>query len=69
MLEPVVSLSGLRIQGKERVLRALDVYATHPFLDFEDALIVAQLERVAGQHVMSYDRGFDRVATIVRREP
>lgn len=68
-LEPVFSLPGLHIQGKERIKHALDLYAAYPFLDFEDALIIAHLERSGSEELMSYDRHFDRVPGVHRIEP
>lgn len=68
-LRPIIAIPSLRIAGKERVLRALDIYAGQPFLGFEDALIVANLEGSESEYVISYDRHFDRVPEIRRREP
>lgn len=49
-------------------LRALDLYAIYP-LDFEDAIILARMERQKITELYSFDRGFDAVAGITRREP
>lgn len=68
-LLPVLSLPGLRLSQKRTYLRALDLYTAHPRLDFEDALIVAHMERQHIATVLSYDRDFDRIATITRQEP
>lgn len=68
-LQPLVSIANLRIHGKERVIRALNVYEERPFLGFEDALIVAHLEGSGATQVVSYDRHFDRVPGIQRIEP
>lgn len=68
-LRPLVSIPSLRIQGKERVVRALNIYADYPFLGFEDALIVAHLEGSASAQVISYDRHFDRIPGVQRIEP
>jgi predicted nucleic acid-binding protein len=50
------------------MLRTLDLYAAYN-IDFEDALIVAQMERQNINELYSYDRGFDRVTGITRHEP
>ncbi len=68
LLYPLLTLPGLRLTHRKSYLRALDLYATHS-LDFEDALIVAQMERQQIADVYSYDRDFDRSATINRVEP
>lgn len=36
---------------------------------FEDALIVAPMERLKITDLSSYDRGFDQVEGVVRHEP
>jgi predicted nucleic acid-binding protein len=46
----------------------LDLYSAYP-LDFEDALTIAHMERQKIKEVCTYDRGFDRVATLKRLEP
>lgn len=68
-LAPVVQAHCLRLPEKRTVLRALDVYAAYPFLDFEDALSVAHMESAGISEIVSYDRGFDRVAGVSRVEP
>jgi predicted nucleic acid-binding protein len=51
-------------------LRALDVYVTFaPHLDMEDALSVAYVESADPPELYSFDRDFDRVPQITRREP
>ena len=68
-LVPILTLRGLRLPQKRVYLRALDVYASSPFLDFEDALAVAHMERLGVEEIVSYDRDFDRVAGLRREEP
>ena len=67
-LYPILSIPGLKLAHRKLYLRALDLYAAYP-LDFEDAVIVAQMERQRIKELLSYDREFDRIATIVRLEP
>ena len=68
-LRPVLLLRGLKVPNKRRVLRALDLYAMHSQLDFEDCLTVAQIEQQKIGALMSYDRGFDQIPNIARQEP
>ncbi len=68
-LLPIVSLRGLRLPQKGVCLRALDLYGSSPFLDFEDALSVAHMERQGMTEIVSYDQDFDRLAGIQRSEP
>lgn len=67
-LYPLLSVSGLQLAQKQTYLRALDLYATYN-IDFEDALIVAQMEQQKISDLYSYDQGFDRIPGINRYEP
>ena len=68
LLYPLLSLSGLKLTHRKVYLRALDLYATYP-IDFEDAVLVAQMERQGVTELYSYDRDFERVPGITRLEP
>ena len=68
LLLPILNLRGLKLLSRGRYLRALEIYATHQ-IDFEDALAVAYMERRRIAEILSYDRHFDRVEGIERREP
>lgn len=68
-LAPVLSLRGLRMPGKRICLDALDIYGSSPRLDFEDALAIATMRRRGITEMLSYDRDFDRVSEIERKEP
>lgn len=67
--KPLIELRGLRITHKTSYLRALDLYASASHLDFEDAVILAHMEREGWTELVSYDRGFDRIGGTVRTEP
>ena len=68
-LLPILMLRGLKLSHKRVCLRALDVYASSPPLDFEDALAVAHMEQLGITRIVSYDRDFDHVAGLHRIEP
>ena len=68
-LRPLIALRGVRMSHKRTVLQALNVYAAHPFLDFEDALTVAHSKRLGITEILSYDSDFDRVGGVQRVEP
>lgn len=68
-LKPLLSMPGLKLANKRSYQHALDLYAAHPFLDFEDALTVAHVARQRLSSVTSYDRDFDRVEGVNRQEP
>src|SRR5205085_9287735 len=68
LLRPVLEIKGLKVDHKGSILTALDRYETTN-LDFEDCLSVEHMRRMRLDTVYSYDRGFDRIADIQRREP
>ena len=68
-LIPILMLRSLRLPQKRVYLEALDLYASSPFLDFEDALAAAHMRRNGVAEIMSYDRDFDRVPGLRRVEP
>lgn len=68
-LKPIVALPGLKITNKRTYLRALDIFAAHPRLGFEDAVSAAIVERMNPSELYSYDRDFDRVEEVTRIEP
>lgn len=70
-LIPLLTLRGVRLRGKRTLLRALDIYASYPHLDFEDAdaLSIAYMERHGIAELISYDQDFDRIPGVRRVEP
>lgn len=68
-LSPILPLKGLKLPKKRLYVRALDIYALYPFLDFEDALSLAYMEKADIQELLSYDRDFDRIPNTRRVEP
>ena len=68
-LVPILTLRGLRLSQKRVYLEALDLYASAPYLDFEDALAVAHMKQRGIEEIVSYDRDFDRIAEVQRVEP
>jgi predicted nucleic acid-binding protein len=68
LLYPLLSLPGLKLAHRKTYLRALEIHAGYP-VDFEDAMIVAHVERQGETNLYSYDRDFDQVSGIIRIEP
>jgi predicted nucleic acid-binding protein len=68
LLEPILNLAGLEIEGRTRLLRALELY-TSTSLNFGDCLIAAAVEELGGTELYSYDTGFNQIATLTRLEP
>lgn len=69
LLTALVRLTHFRVQSRRDVLEALRLYGTTAGLDFGDALLVATMQQDGSETLYSYDRHFDRIATIQRREP
>jgi len=67
-LAGVLAFPGVSIAHKGTYLRALELYEAHN-VDFEDALIAAHMERTGTAAVVSFDRDFDRIPGITRRDP
>jgi len=68
-LRPLFTLPNLHLPRKRVYLRALELYAANPDLDFPDVLSVAYMERDGIEEIYSYDTDFDRFTQIERREP
>ena len=68
-LSAIIGMKGLRLANKRMYLRALELYATLPRLDFADALSVAEMERRKLTTIISFDENFDGIEGITRREP
>ena len=68
-LSIILGLRGLRLANKEVYARALDLYASTPALDFVDALAVAHMQHARIDTIVTFDRDFDRVPGIRRRDP
>jgi predicted nucleic acid-binding protein len=67
-LTAILNLPGFRSSDRTTYLRAMDLYASTN-LDFVDVLEVAHMEKDGIGVMISFDRGFDRLSGITRREP
>ncbi|MCB0169339.1 MAG: PIN domain-containing protein [Anaerolineae bacterium] len=67
-LRPILAIRALKIENKDVVMHALDLFARLG-IDFEDCLTIAQMERLQLKELFSYDHDFDRVEQITRLEP
>ncbi len=56
-----LGLKGLRLPNKRMYLRALELYATIPRLDFAGALHVAEMEQRKLTTIISFDEDFDGI--------
>ncbi len=64
----ILAMKVPRLPPMSVYFRALDLYAAHLFLDFVDALNVAHMERGKITTIFSFDRDFDRLPGVTRRE-
>jgi predicted nucleic acid-binding protein len=67
-LRPILALRGFHLAQKRVVLNAAELFAAHGSLDFADALAIAHTS-ASGDELLSYDRDFDRIPDVSRREP
>jgi len=67
-LSPILLLQGLKVEHRQTLLRALDLYGIHK-IDFEDCLSLAHMERQQLKEIYSYDQDFDQVTQVKRLEP
>ncbi len=67
-LLPLIELLGILLDGKPRFHRAFALYMIRG-LSFADCFHVALMEERRLTEIVSFDRGFDRVAGITRVEP
>jgi predicted nucleic acid-binding protein len=68
LLLPLLKLPHLKVENRQTVLRAADLYATTP-LSFGGAYIAAGMEQAGSDVIYSYDKGFGRLKGTVRKEP
>lgn len=68
-LTSLIQLRGVKVLHPQVYLRALELYVTHARLSFVDCLCAAYAEQEPDRTVITFDRRFDRVPTITRREP
>lgn len=65
---PIIRMPGLRVPNKRSWPRVFDLYCDQQ-IDFIDAYNAVLMERSAIAETYSYDRDFDEVAGVARKEP
>lgn len=68
-LAAMLQFPGMKLDGKGRYIEALDLYVAHPRLSFVDCICVVHARHGRMSAIVSFDRGFDRVVGVARREP
>ena len=67
-LRAILASRAIRVVDSALLMRTIELYELHR-LGFADAYIVASAERSGVGVVASFDRGLDKVTTVVREEP
>jgi predicted nucleic acid-binding protein len=67
VLLTILSFKGLKLPHKQMYRNAIDIYASSN-IDFIDAVAVAHMRRLNIKTILSFDRHFDTIAGIVRKE-
>jgi len=67
-LLPLLELPGIILPGKRRLRPAFDLYVDLN-LPFADAYHVALMQQLRLDHIVSFDKDFDRVPGVTRVEP
>ncbi|HLJ82500.1 MAG TPA: PIN domain-containing protein [Ktedonobacterales bacterium] len=68
VLLPLIELPGVLLPGKRLFRAAFDLYVRHN-LPFADAYFAAWMQHKGLSEIVCFDRDFDRVPGITRREP
>ena len=63
-----IAFKGLRLSNKQVYIDALALYAADAALDFVDALEVAYMRHAGITNIISFDKDFDRIGDISRRQ-
>lgn len=64
----LINLPGIELPGKRRLERVFDLYVELN-ISFIDAYHAVMCEQMGVEEIFSFDRDFDRVSTLRRREP
>ncbi len=64
----IVELPYLNVESRPTLLRALELLETTA-RSFGDAMLAATMEQAGDSTVYAYDRDFDRIPGVTRREP
>lgn len=65
----LLQLPGIVLPGKRSYRRVFDLWVQHPRLSFADGYHAALAERLKLPAILTFERGFDSLPNIKRREP
>lgn len=69
LILPVIELPGLVLPGKRRYRKVFALWVLRRALSFADCYHAVLAQERHGATIISFDRGFDRVPGLMRREP
>lgn len=67
-LSSLIKYTNFKVDNKQAVLTALDIYAATK-IDFGDAMLIALTAQIDSKEIYSYDHDFDKFPDIIRKEP
>lgn len=67
-LSALIRYTNFKVDNKQAVLTALDIYAAAN-IDFGDAVLIALAAQTDSKTIYSYDHDFDKFPDITRKEP
>lgn len=65
----ILELPGVMLDGKSAYREVCSLWTSQPILSFADCFHAVLAKRFSGGVIISYDKGFDRLPGVVRREP
>ena len=68
MLVPLLELSSFKVENKQVVIEALDIYVSLN-IDFEDAYLAAAIRKGVIKTIYSFDKDFDKITGVRRLHP
>lgn len=68
LLMPLLRLTNFKVDNKQTVISALDMYASSN-LDFGDTMLAAAVLQTKSKTIYAYDHDYDKIPEITRKEP
>lgn len=68
VLTTLLRLPNFKVDNKQALVNALDLYADTAF-DFGDTLLIVLVQQSKNKSIYSFDHDFDKIPGIKRREP
>lgn len=69
VLVSLLRYTNFKVDNKQAVTSALELYASTNNLDFGDCLLATLTAQIEAKELYSYDHDFDKIKGIIRKEP